>query len=128
VEGDAEARFDEAVSARAKQPDRQWQLGAYRAICKEHLVPQRAHTAEVIGALLEDLGPEMDEIEATFEDEMEQAQGAMWQLVADAKRRAVRDNCKSLCSTKEAEAASVKHKVCANNWDSPVATSVVLRE
>jgi len=98
VEGDQMARFDEAVGSRAKEPERQWQMPAYRAVCARQLLPMREEVAEVVGALLLELGPQMAELEAAFDEEVAAAEGPMWQLVADAKRRLVRDACDERCT------------------------------
>ena len=86
------------VGSRAKEPERQWQMPAYRAVCARQLLPMREEVAEVVGALLLELGPQMAELEAAFDEEVAAAEGPMWQLVADAKRRLVRDACSERCT------------------------------
>ena len=103
VEGDAAARFDEVVSARAKDEDRQWQLSAYREICKRHLLPQRATTGEIVGELLEELRPRMDQLEEEAEAFQKDTEARMRKLIAEAKQQAVRDNCATSCAVPSAE-------------------------
>ena len=74
------------VGSRAKEPERQWQMPAYRAVCARQLLPMREEVAEVVGALLLELGPQMAELEAAFDGEVAAAEGPMWQLVADVSR------------------------------------------
>jgi hypothetical protein len=67
---------------------------AYCAVCQHHLLPAREEIAQVVGDLLLELGPEIGELEATFDEEVAAAEGPMWQqLVADAKCRLVCDAC-----------------------------------